>query len=374
MHRKLAYRRFSCAVVLVGILFLAFPLLSLRAQTVTGTILGNVLDASGAAVPNAEITVTNQDTGVARTATSTSDGVYTVPSLLAGRYSVEARAQGFTPTQVKDIVVNVGSNARVDFALQVGQVTQQVTVTEALPTVETTSSEMSQVMDARLIEAVPLNARDLQQLALIQPGVTMVFTGSYGHTLSVGGDRVSNNRFLQEGVDVSLFSKQSPVSLASYNMIGADAVKEFKVITDNPPAEYGEMSGGVINTIFKSGTNNFHGSVYEYYRNSAFDARNPFDGATVPPLRRHQFGASIGGPIRKDKTFFFANYEGFVADTSQSFVAAMPDALARGTGNGFGQLPCGVGTGPACGRRSCCRYACFSRCECTDLSHLLWWL
>jgi hypothetical protein len=208
---------------------------------------------------------------------------------------------------------------------------------------------MSQVMDARLIEAVPLNARDLQQLALIQPGVTMVFTGSYGHTLSVGGDRVSNNRFLQEGIDVSLFSKQSPVSLASYNMIGADAVKEFKVITDNPPAEYGEMSGGVINTIFKSGTNNFHGSVYEYYRNSAFDARNPFDGATVPPLRRHQFGASIGGPIRKDKTFFFANYEGFVADTSQSFVAAMPDALARGTGNGFGQLPCGVGTGPACG-------------------------
>jgi hypothetical protein len=343
------FRRFSFAIVLMAGLFLVFPLLSLRAQTVTGTILGNVLDASGAAVPNAEITTTNQDTGVARTATSTSDGVYTVPSLLAGRYSVEARAQGFTPAQVKDIVVNVGSNARVDFALQVGQVTQQVTVTEALPTVETTSSEMSEVMDANLIDAVPLNARDLQQLALIQPGVNMVFTGSYGHTLSVGGDRISNNRFLQEGIDVSLFSKQSPVSLASFNMIGADAVKEFKVITDNPPAEYGEMSGGVINTIFKSGTNNFHGSVYEYYRNSAFDARNTFDGATVPPLHRHQFGASIGGPIRKDKTFFFANYEGFVADTSQSFVAAMPDTAARGTGNGFGLLPCGVATGPACG-------------------------
>ncbi|HZP33691.1 MAG TPA: TonB-dependent receptor [Candidatus Acidoferrales bacterium] len=358
-----------------AVVFIVLGLMSpsfLQAQTVTGTILGNVADSSGAAVPNAQVTVTNQDTGVVRTAVTTAEGVYTVPSLLAGKYSVEAQAQGFTPAQVKDIVLNVGSNSRVDLVLTVGAVTQQVTVTEALPTVETTSSEVSQVMDANLIDAVPLNARDLQQLALIQPGVTMVYTGSYGHTLSVGGDRISNNRFLTEGIDVSLFSKQSPVSLASFNMMGADAVKEFKVITDNPPAEYGETSGGVMNTIFKSGTNNLHGTVYEYYRNSAFDARNFFDGAKVPPLHRHQFGASLGGPIRKDKTFFFANYEGFVADTSQSFVAAMPDAAARGTGATapclaagvgvtfacptgtpvgtpfvVGQLPCGVGTGPA---------------------------
>src|SRR5579883_189218 len=154
-----------------AVVFIVLGLMSpsfLQAQTVTGTILGNVADSSGAAVPNAQVTVTNQDTGVVRTAVTTAEGVYTVPSLLAGKYSVEAQAQGFTPAQVKDIVLNVGSNSRVDLVLTVGAVTQQVTVTEALPTVETTSSEVSQVMDANLIDAVPLNARDLQQLALIQ--------------------------------------------------------------------------------------------------------------------------------------------------------------------------------------------------------------
>lgn len=234
-----------------GIVFFFVSSDSLKAQTVTGTILGNVADASGAAVPNAEVTVTNQDTGVARSVTSTADGIYNMPSLLAGKYMVEAKAQGFTVQQVKDVVLNVGSNARVDFTLQVGQITQQVTVTEALPTVETTSSEVSQVMDATLIDAVPLNARDLQQLALIQPGVTMVYTGSYGHTLSVGGDRISNNRFLTEGIDVSLFSKQSPVSLASFNMMGADAVKEFKVITDNPP---GSLAGTLFSSASRAGS------------------------------------------------------------------------------------------------------------------------
>ena len=346
MQTRFAFRLYILAVVFV--VFFGLLQASLRAQTVNGTILGSVLDSSGSAVPDAQVTITNQDTGTVRVVQTTGDGGYTVPSLLAGKYSVEAKATGFTPTQVKDVVVNVGSNARVDLSLQVGQVTQQVTVTEAIPTIEATSSEVSQMMDENLIKSIPLNARDLQQLAVIQPGVNMVYTGSYGKTLSVGGDRVSNNRFLQEGIDMTTSFRQSPVSLASFVLMGADAVKEFKVITENPPAEYGEVSGGVINTIFKSGSNNLHGSVFEYYRNSAFDARNFFDGPTVPPLHRHQFGGSVGGPIRKDKTFFFTNYEGFIADTAQSFVAAFPDAAARGTGNGFGQLPCGAGTGPAC--------------------------
>ena len=346
MQTRFAFRLYILAVVFV--VFFSLPQASLRAQTVNGTILGNVLDSSGSAVPDAQVTIINQDTGTVRVVQTTSDGGYTVPSLLPGKYSVEAKATGFTPTQVKDVVVNVGSNARVDLSLQVGQVTQQVTVTEAIPTIEATSSEVSQIMDENLIKSIPLNARDLQQLAVIQPGVNMVYTGSYGKTLSVGGDRISNNRFLQEGIDMTTPFRQSPVSLASFILMGADAVKEFKVITENPPAEYGEVSGGVMNTIFKSGGNNFHGTVFEYYRNSAFDARNFFDGPTVPPLHRHQFGGSLGGPIRKDKTFFFANYEGFHADSSQSFVAALPDAAARGAGNGFGQLPCGAGTGPNC--------------------------
>ena len=337
------------AITLTAILFFVFSSASLKAQTVTGTILGNVLDSSGAVVPNAEITVTNQDTGVTRTVTSTGDGVYTVPALLAGKYTVGAKAQGFTPQQVKDIVLNVGSDARVNFSLQVGQVTQQVTVTEAVPTVETTSSDVSQVMDTNLINAIPLNARDLQQLVQVQPAVTMIYGGSYGKTLSVGGGRISDNRFLQEGVDMTTIFRQSPVMPTPGGILmGADAVKEFQVITENPSVEYGEESGGVISTIFKSGTNNFHGTVFEEYRNDVFDARNFFDGASAPPLHRHQFGGSIGGPIRKDKTFFYADYEGFHADTSESFTAIVPDALARGTGNGFGQLPCGQNGAPAC--------------------------
>jgi hypothetical protein len=302
----------------------------LRAQTVTGTVLGNILDASGAAVPNAQITVTNQDTGVIRTAASTADGNYNVPSLAPGKYSVEARAQGFTPAQVKDVVVNVGSNARVDLNLQVGQVTQQVTVSEALPTIETTSSEVAQVMDENIIKEIPLNARDLQQLSVIQPGVQQTFTSSFGKQVSVGGDRVANNRFLQEGIDLTWTFRTSPVSLASNILMGADAVREFKVIAENPPPEYGELSGGITSTTFKSGTNNIHGTVFEYYRNSGIDARNFFDATSAPPpLHRHQFGGQVGGPLQKDKTFYFVDFEALRSDAAASFTAPVPNANAR---------------------------------------------
>ncbi len=337
------------AVVLAVFALLAIPATQLNAQTVTGTILGNVFDASGAAVPGAQITVTNQDTGVSRTTTASADGGYTVPALLAGQYTVAVKAQGFTPLEVKDVVVNVGTEKRTDLHLEVGAVSQQVSVTESAPTVETTSADVSQLMEQDVISVIPLNARDLQQLATIQPAVQMIYTASYGKSMSAGGDRIDNNRFLQEGVDMTYTMRQSPVSLASNILMGADAVKEFSVITENPPVEYGEESGGVVNTIFKSGTNNFHGTLFEYYRNSAFDARNFFDPVSgAPPLHRHQFGGSLGGPIKKDKLFFFANFEGFRSDASQSFTAPVPDANARGTGNGFGELPCGTGDGANC--------------------------
>ena len=230
---------------------------------------------------------------------------------------------------MKDVVVNVDSNARADVTLQVGATTQTVTVTESVPTVETTSSEVSQVMDENLIENIPLNARDLQQLSVIQPGVQQTYTSSFGKQVSVGGDRVANNRFLQEGIDLTWTFRTSPVSLASNILMGADAVKEFKVLTQNAPVEYGETSGGVTNTTFKSGTNNLHGTLFEYYRNSAFDARNFFDGPTVPPLHRHQFGGSVGGPIKKDNTFFYTDFEALRSDAAASFVAPVPNLAAR---------------------------------------------
>src|SRR5205085_5859481 len=204
----------------------------------------------------------------------------------------------------------VGSDTRADLMLQVGQITQTVTVTEAVPLVETTSADVSQVLDQATIESIPLNARDVQQLAVIQPGVQYLTTSGYGgKSLTVAGSRPIDNRYLQEGMDLSFSYRVSPFNLASGIMLGVEAVKEFKVLTTNQSAEYGEASGGVVNVLFKSGANRLHGSGYEFYRNDVFDSRNFFDAAGTPPLSRHQFGASLGGPIRKDKTFFFANYE-----------------------------------------------------------------
>lgn len=324
-----AWRSLAMMLSILACMALLGARTSIHAQTVTGTILGNVLDTSGAVVPNAEITVANQDTGVSRTVVSTADGIYNVPSLLPGNYTVSAKAAGFTPTQVKDVVVNVGTDSRVNLTLMVGQVTEQVTVTEAVPTMETTSSEVSQVMDTNIIKDIPLNARDLQQLTVIQPGVQQTYTSSFGKQVSIGGDRVANNRFLQEGIDLTWTFRTSPVSLASNILMGADAVKEFKVISENAPAEYGELTGGVTSTTFKSGTNSIHGTVFEYYRNSAFDARNFFDGATAPPLHRHQYGGQVGGPIQKDKTFYFLDYEGLHSDASQSYTSPVPNLFSR---------------------------------------------
>ena len=319
------------AVFAVALLLFSSGHVRLEAQTVTGTILGSVLDASGAAVANAAITITNQDTGVVRNTVSNADGLYNVPSLLPGKYTVSAAAQGFNETQVKDVVLTVGSNAHVDLNLQVGSTNQAVTVIESIPTVETTSSEVSQVMNEELIQSIPLNTRDVQQLAVIQPGVLLMNTSGYGgKAMSAAGDRPINNRFLQEGIDLTTTYRTSPYNLASFILLGVEAVKEFKVLSIDLPAEYGEQSGGTVNTLFKSGTNTLHGSAYEYYRNAAIDARNPFDaGVSAPPLHRHQFGAAIGGPIQKDKTFFFGNFEGLRLNASQTFVADVPDANAR---------------------------------------------
>ncbi len=325
-----SFLRFGTVVcsILACLVFMNVPA-QLHGQTVTGTIIGNVLDPSGAAVANAQITVTNQDTGVVRTVVTKGHGVKDVPALLPGNNTVSAKAAGFSPAEVKNVVVNVGSDTRANLTLQVGQVTQQVTVTEAAPAVETTSSDVSQVMDTNIIKDIPLNARDLQQLTVIQPGVQQTFTSSFGKQVSIGGDRVANNRFLQEGIDLTWTFRTSPVSLASNILMGADAVKEFKVISENPPAEYGELSGGVTSTTFKSGTNNIHGTIFEYYRNSAFDARNFFDGATVPPLHRHQYGGQIGGPIQKDKAFWFADFESLRSDAAASFTSPVPNLAAR---------------------------------------------
>ena len=331
MGRVLAHRRvrqiffmmLACCSVLI-------PRPS-RGQSASGAIVGNVVDSSGAAVPNAPITVTNQDTGVVRNTSATADGVYDIPALLPGNYSVEAKVPGFGPVQVKNVAVRVGSETRVDLRLQVGQIAQTLAVIDAVPLVETTGTDVSQVLDDLVIKAIPLNARDIQQLAVVQPGVQYLTTSGYGaKSLTVAGSRPIDNRYLQEGMSIDFAYRVSPVNLASGLMLGVEAVKEFKVLTSNQSAEYGEASGGVVNLLIKSGTNRFHGSAYEFYRNAALDARNFFDaGSSAPPYHRHQFGGALGGPIIKDRTFFFANYEGLREALSRTFIANVPDAAAR---------------------------------------------
>ena len=323
----------------------------LKAQSASGAIVGNITDPTGAAVP-ATITATNQDTGIIRNTAATAEGIYNVPSLLPGNYTIEARAPGFGPVQAKDVAVRVGSETRVDLTLQLGALAETLTVTEAVPLVGTTDVDVSQVLDALVIKSIPLNARDVQQLAVIQPGVQYLNTSGYGgRSLTVAGSRPIDNRYLQEGMDMTFTYRVSPFNLASGLILGVEAVKEFKVLTTNQSAEYGEASGGVVNVLFKSGTNRLHGSGYEFYRNDVFDARNFFDAAGTPPLRRHQFGASAGGPIRKDKTFFFINYEGLRESLSRTFVANVPDANARAgivpcSGSPTAALPAGTGVCP----------------------------
>lgn len=306
---------------------LLFSVRSLPAQTITGTILGTVVDASGAAIPNAQITLTNQGTGAVRNAVSTADGTYTVPQVPAGNYAVQATAQGFTQAQVKDVVVTVGSDTRIDLKLSVGQVSQTVTVTEAIPTVETTSSEVAQTMDQSTIASIPLNARDLLQLSEIQPGVQFNNYDTLGRSLVVAGSRPADSRYLMQGIDTTYTQRVAPTSTAGI-ILGVEAVQEFKVLTSDYSAEYGEHPGGVINTIVKSGTNAFHGSGYEFFRNDALETRNFFNPATIPAFTRNQFGGAAGGPVKKDNTFFFFNYEGFRQNLGETLPDNVPDTAA----------------------------------------------
>jgi hypothetical protein len=317
---------------------LSFGAFSTGAQNVNGTISGNVVDTSDASIPNARITITNQDTGIVRTAVSTDQGTYTVPQLRSGTYTVSVEAPGLQKTELRGVTVAVDQETRADIKMLVAGTTQEVSVSTEALAVDTTNSDVGHMMTTEAIADIPLNARDVQQLAGIQAGVQFDYNNNWGNQIVVAGSRPQSNRYLQEGIDTTWTSKTAPVSAAGI-VLGVEATREFQVLTADYGAEYGERPGGTVNVIYKSGTNVLHGSAYEYYRNSAFDARNPFDDPTtgVPDFHRNQFGAAIGGPIKKDKSFFYFNYEGFKSLLGLSQTAVVPDANARN-----GMLPCGA--------------------------------
>ena len=325
--------------VLLALLTLVACSCPLQAQVVGGTISGNVTDNSGAVLPNATVVMTNVATGVQTTVTTNTQGLYSVPNLLPGTYQEKVSANGFQSALRSGIILTVGASIISNLALKVGTVSQTVEVSDLPSDVQTESSTISGVTDSKTIVELPLNGRSWTDLATLQPGVSTIrdvvsvastdrLGRGLGVQLSISGGRPEQNNYLLDGVSINDYSNQSPGSILGGNL-GADAVSEFSVLTSNYSAEYGRTSGGVISAITRSGTNAFHGSAYEFLRNSALDSRNYFDTATIPPFRRNQFGVSGGGAIQKDKTFVFGDYEGLRQTLGLSMVDNVPSIAAR---------------------------------------------
>ena len=319
------------------------------AQVNTATITGTVRDESGAVLPGAAVTVQNQDTGISRTLTSNETGRYTAPALGLGNYQVNVQLPGFQNQVRSGIVLTVGREAVVDFTLAVGAVTQTVEVKGEAPLVELTNATMGGLVDDRTIREMPLNSRSWDTLAYTVPGVVKYTSagggfnsGSGANKFSVAGSRSYSNSFLLDGTDVNDSSNSTPGGAAGTNL-GVDAIKEFKIVAATFSAEYGRASGAVVSAVTRSGTNDLHGTLFEFHRNSVFDARTIFDledhdgdgRADLPPFHRNQFGGVLGGPIKKDKTFFFGGYEGFRQSRSETTIAVVPTVAAK-----QGILPC----------------------------------
>jgi len=316
------------------LLLLCLGLCYVNAQVTEATILGTVTDSTGAAVPNATVEAKNTATGLSRSLASDTQGRYNLNNLPIGNYDVSASVAGFETLVRKGVTLTVGAQVVVDFALTVGQQQQTVTVEAQVSQVDTTSSAVTSLVDQRQIRELPLNGRNIEQLILLAPGVqqftTMSTNSFFGRnaTYSVAGGRPEGQAFLLDNQDLQNFYGKGIGASGVGTSLGVDGIAEFQTLTNTYGAQFGG-SGAAINSVSKSGTNQFHGSAFEFLRNSAMDARNFFDGSSVPPFRRNQFGGSIGGPIKKDKLFFFVNDEGLKQNLTLTKVAQTPDLNNR---------------------------------------------
>lgn len=318
------------------ILAVSSMLPSLDAQ-VTAAISGTVEDATGSRVPGAAITIKSIETGATRTVSTDSSGAYSVVSLPLGPQELKVEKTGFKTAVRNGVDLVVGQNAVVNFRLELGELTQEVTLVDESPVVNTTTSSVAGLVGERQIKDLPLNGRSFDTLLLLNPGTVnysaMKSAGtstSNGNTFSVEGRRTYENVILLDGIEYT-GSSQLAVTPGgvSGELLGIDAIREFNVLTGTYGAEYGKRAGAQIVVVTQSGTNQLHGSVFEFLRNSDLDARNFFDQASAPPFRRNQFGGALGGPVKKDKWFLFGNFEGFSQSLALSGVSVVPDAGAR---------------------------------------------
>src|SRR5665213_4484200 len=298
-------------------LFLLLLFVSANAQFDSGSVLGYVKDTSGAAVPNAKVTMTNVATNTSQAATTDNDGRYEFNSVPIGNYRVETEAAGFDRARTPDFQLTTNARQRVDVAMKPGAVTETVTVSSAPTVLETETSSRGEVIGTKQIEDLPLNGRSYADLALLAPGVRKSFlenqtTTNREASFNVNGQRSAFNNFLLDGLDNNSYGTSNQ-GFANENIPPSpDAVSEFRLETDNYSAEYGRASGAVINASIRRGTNQFHGRAWDYNRNTVFNAIGPFAPASgvKPSFIRNQFGGTFGGPIWRDHTFFFMDYEG----------------------------------------------------------------
>src|SRR5579859_724941 len=334
--------------VLCALLVSTWPLPA-RAQ-VSASISGASRDSSGAAMPGVTLTAKNVETGLVRRVMTDEQGRYDLVSLPVGRYEVTAEKTGFRTEVRGAVTLAVGQEAMVDWTLQLGEVKQHITVTGEAPVLSATASGISGLVGERQIKDLPLNGRSYDELLTLNPGVvnfTWEKTGgvgisnsAVGNMFSVSGNRPQQNLFLLNGIEFTGAAENNmQPGGTSQQLLGVDAVREFNVLRDNYGAAYGKRPGGQVTIVTQSGTNHWHGTLFEFLRNSALDARNFFDQNAVPHFARNQFGGALGGPVEKDKTFLFGNFEGFRQHLGLSDVTLVPDNNAR-----MGYLPGPGGT------------------------------
>src|SRR4030095_5951690 len=323
------------------------------AQAERASVVGTIKDKTGSVVPGVEVTVNNERTNSSISVPTDDSGNYAAFNLVPGSYTISAQLAGFSRQVFKGFVVQVGQVARLDMVLEVGAVAQEIEVTAAVPLLQTEDASVGQVISPEPIAALPLNGRNFAQLAILAPGVSgldyaqpgTINSGRRpdelrpgGTTLQANGVRSYLNQVLIDGIDATEMISQTFVVRPT-----VEGIQEFKVLTNNAGAEFGRAGGAVIVINTKSGGNQVHGSVFEFLRNSALDAKNFFDRPNdkIPPFRQNQFGGSLGGPIRRDGTFFFTDYEGQREVVGQTLLVTVP-TLAMRQGNFAGIAPNGI--------------------------------
>lgn len=349
----------KCKLLYVGasaLLCLAGSITTAWGQAGTASISGRVTDATGAAVPDAPITTKNTATSATQTVNTDMQGRYSVPDLAIGTYTVTAAKTGFTTAVRSGVVLSVGSAPVLDFQLAVGQTTESVNVSAAASQVDTSSAAVSSLVNTTQMTQLPLNGRDYEQLILLAPGVSSYPAGgssaltSVANAYSISGTRPEGYANTLDGQNVLNWWQRNVGANVTGTSLGIDAIAEFQTLTGTYSAQYGG-NGGAITAVSRSGTNDFHGSAYEYLRNSDLDSRGFFDGGSPPPFRRNQFGVAIGGPIKKNKIFFFLNYEGIrqVLDTTDvNFVpsSGVHSGIVNGT-SCTSAAPCSINSASA---------------------------